>query len=135
MKSASLFIAVASAVLSAIVTASAADLKDQMKVEVRSAEEHAGMPAGTYVCAAGHLHVKATVQNLADVPVGAVKVAGKALDAEGKVVGTATASTRQREIGPKESAPIDMEFESVTGALIKQVKSEQLTVVSVGSKP
>jgi hypothetical protein len=135
MKPASLFVVAASAVLSAMGAASAADLKDQMKIEIRSSEEHAGMPAGTYVCAAGHLHVKATVQNLADVPVGAVEVAGKALDAEGKVVGTARASTRQREVGPKESAPIDMEFESVTGPLIKQVKSEQLTVVSVGPKP
>jgi hypothetical protein len=135
MKPASLFVVAASAVLSAMGAASAADLKDQMKIEIRSSEEHAGMPAGTYVCAAGHLHVKATVQNLADVPVGAVEVAGKALDAEGKVVGTATASTRQREVGPKESAPIDMEFESITGPLIKQVKSEQLTVVSVGPKP
>jgi hypothetical protein len=135
MKPASLFVVAASAVLSAMGAASAADLKDQMKIEIRSSEEHAGMPAGTYVCAAGHLHVKVTVQNLADVPVPAVEVAGKALDAEGKVVGTATASTRQREVGPKESAPIDMEFESVTGPLIKQVKSEQLTVVSVGPKP
>ena len=135
MKPASLFVVAASAMLSAIGAASASDLKDQMKVEIRSSEEHAGMPAGTYICAAGHLHVKASVQNLADVPVGAVKVAGKALDAEGKVVGTATASTRQREIGPKESAPLDMEFESITGPLIKQVKSEQLSVVSVGPKP
>jgi len=112
----------------------AAELKDQIKVEIATSEHHAGMEPGTYVCAAGHLHVKANVQNNTDVAVGSVKVAGKALDADGKVIGTATASTRQSVINPRESAPIDMEFETVTGSLIQKVKSEQLTVVSVNKR-
>ena len=112
----------------------AGDLKDQMKVEIDDAQVHSGMPAGTYVCAAGHLHVKATVQNLGDETVGTVKVAGKALDANGKVLGTATATTRQAQLEPLDSAPIDMEFKSVTGPLLERVKSEDLAVVSVAPK-
>jgi hypothetical protein len=123
------------ALLAAIGASAAAELKDQVKVEIQASEKHGDMQPGTYVCAAGHLHVKANVQNLADVAVGSVKVAGKALDAEGKVVGTASASTRQPVIRPQESAPIDIEFASVTGPLIDKVKSEQLTVVSVAPKP
>jgi hypothetical protein len=135
MKLASASALAAIAMLAAIGSASAAELKDQMQVQIKSSETHEGMPPGTYVCAAGHLHVKATVQNLADVPVGPIKVSGKALGADGKVLGTATASTRQPALGPRESAPVDLEFLSVTGPLIKQVKREELTVVSVAAKP
>ena len=113
----------------------AAELKDQMKVQIDSSEAHSGLQPGTYVCAGGHLHVKASVQNLADVPVGPVKVAGKAVDANGKVLGTATASTRQPVLNPRDAAPLDMEFVTITGTLIKQVKSEELTVVAVTAKP
>ena len=113
----------------------AAGLEDQMKVQIESSEVHSGLQPGTYVCAGGHLHVKASVRNLADVPVGSVKVAGKALDADGKLLGTATSSTRQPAIGPHKAAPIDMEFLNVTGPLIKQVKNEELSVVSVAPKP
>jgi hypothetical protein len=133
MKPATACAAAAIAMLVSI-AASAADLKDQIKVQTDPSEKHAGMQAGSYVCAAGHLHVKATVQNNADVAVGSVKVAGKALDADGKVIGTATAATRQPVIHPRESAPIDMEFETVTGPLIQKVKSEELAVVSVSKR-
>ena len=109
-------------------------LKDQMKVQIDSSEVHTGMQPGTYVCAGGHLHVKASVQNLVQVAVGPVKVAAKALDADGNVVGTATASTRVATLNPNEKAPLDVEFVSVTGPLIKQVKNEELSVVSVAPK-
>ena len=52
----------------------AANLAEKVKVELESTERHAGMEPGTYVCAAGHLHVRGTVQNLADVPLGPIKV-------------------------------------------------------------
>lgn len=123
------------AILAAVDAPAAADLKDQMKVQINGSEVHSGMQPGTYVCAGGHLHVKATVENLADVTVGSVRVAGKALDADGKVIGTATSSTRQPAIDPREAAPIDVEFATITGPLIKQVKNEELTVVSVAPKP
>ncbi|HTS21269.1 MAG TPA: FxLYD domain-containing protein [Casimicrobiaceae bacterium] len=134
MKFANAWVAGAAAML-AIGATAAGELKDQMKVEVQTSETHADMQPGTYVCAAGHLHVKATVQNLADVAVGPVKVTGKALDADGKVIGTATATTRKPALAPHETAPVDIEFLGVTGPLIKAVKSEQLTVVSVAPGP
>lgn len=62
--------------LSGVDASFASDLKDQVKVEIASAGLHPGM----YVCGEGHLHIKGTVQNLADVPVGSIKVAGKVYD-------------------------------------------------------
>jgi len=134
MKTASACVLAAIALLVPIAAPFAAELKDQMKVQIDSSETHSGMEPGTYVCSGGHLHVKASVQNLADVTVGPVKVAGKAVDADGNVVGTATASTRQPALLPNESAPIDIEFATVTGPLIKKVKNEELTVISVAPR-
>jgi hypothetical protein len=125
----------AAAALAWTAVAGAGDLKDEVKVEIQSAEMHSGMAPGTYVCAAGHLHVKGTVQNLAAVPVGQVKVSGKALDAEGKVLGTATASTKQPVLNPNDKAAVDLEFLSVTGPLLDKVKSQELAVVAVAPKP
>jgi hypothetical protein len=88
-----------------------------------------------YVCAAGHLHIKGTVQNLAGVPVGPIEVAGKVFDADGKLLGTATASTRQPVLNPNDKAAINLEFLTVTGPLIKQVKNQELAVVAVGPRP
>jgi hypothetical protein len=113
----------------------AADLKDEVRVEIASAGAHSEMTPGTYVCAAGHFHVKGTVQNLAAEPVGPVKVAGKVFDAEGKVIGTATATTRRPVLNPNDKADVDLEFLTVTGPLLKQVKNQELSVVAVGPKP
>ncbi|HKW80208.1 MAG TPA: FxLYD domain-containing protein [Casimicrobiaceae bacterium] len=112
----------------------ASNLKDQVKVEVASSEVHSGMAPGSYVCAAGHLHIKGTVHNTAAVAVGPVKVAGKVLDADGKVLGTATASTRSA-LNPDGKAAVDLEFLTVTGPKIDQVKQRELSVVAVGSNP
>jgi hypothetical protein len=113
----------------------AGDLKDEVKIEIETTEVHAGMAPGMYVCAAGHLHIKGTVQNLAGVPMGPIKVAGKVFDADGKVLGTATASTKPLVLNPNDKAEINLEFLTVTGPLIKQVKNQKLAVVAVGSKP
>ena len=115
--------------------AGAGDLNDQVKVEIQSAEIHSGMAPGTYVCAAGHLHVKGSVQNLASVPVGQVRVSGRALDADGKLLGTATASTKQPVLNPNDKATVDLEFLSVTGDLVTRVKNQELTVVAVAPQP
>jgi hypothetical protein len=109
-----------------------ADLKDQVKIEVVSAGLQPGMDPGTYICAAGHLHIKGTVQNLTNAPVGPIKVAGKVFDADGKLLGTASASTKQAQLNPHDKADINLEFLTVTGPLIKQVKNRELTVVAVG---
>ena len=121
--------------LAGVAAAAAAELKDEVRVQIQTASVHADMAPGTYVCAEGHFHVKGTVQNLAAVPVGAVKVAGRALDADGKVLGTATASTKRATLNPKETADVNLEFLTITGPLIKQVKSQTLEVVAVSAKP
>jgi len=126
---------VATVAFSWIASAGAGELKDEVKVEIQGTEMHSGMAPGTYACAAGHLHVKGSVQNLASVAVGQVKVAGKALDADGKVIGTATASTKQAVLNPNDKATVDLEFLSVTGPLLDKVKSQELSVVAVAPKP
>jgi len=107
----------------------AADLKDKVKILIDSVGLHPGMDPGLYVCALGHLHIKGTVQNLAGVPMGQVKVAGKAFDVDGKLLGTATASTKQSALAPNQKAEINLEFLTVTGPQIQQVKRHELTVV------
>ena len=111
------------------------DLKDEVKIEIESTEVHSGMEPGMYVCAAGHLHLKGTVQNLSGVPMGPIKVTGKVFDADGKVLGTATTSTKRLVLNPNDKSEINLEFLTVTGPLIKQVKNQELAVVAVGSKP
>ena len=125
---------IALAMFSGSGTCLAAGLADEVKVEMDSSAVHSGMEPGTYVCAAGHLHIKGTVQNLSAVAVGPVKVAGTVFDAEGKVLGTATGSTRQAVLNPNDKASVDLEFLKVTGPLIKQVKNQELTVVAVAPK-
>ena len=115
--------------------AGAGDLNSEVKVQIQSAGLHADMAPGMYVCAEGHLHIKGTVQNLAAVPVGTIKVAGKVFDADGKILGTATASTRRAVLNPNDTADVNLEFLTVTGPLIKQVKNQSLEVVAVAPKP
>jgi hypothetical protein len=135
MKPSTLFSMIAILTFGATAAALADDLKNKVRVEVQTAERHQGMEPGTYVCAAGHLHVKGSVQNLADVAVGQVKVAGKVFDANGKLLGTATSSTRQPVLNPKDKANVDLEFLTVTGPAIEQVKKEELAVIAVAPKP
>jgi len=112
----------------------AADLKDKVKVEISSVGLQPGMEPGMYVCAAGHLHIKGTVQNLADVSLGPLTVAGKVFGSDGKLLGTATASTRSPVIKPSEKAEFNLEFLTVTGPKIQQVKKYQLAVAEASQK-
>ena len=111
----------------------AKDLKDKVKVEIENVGLHPGMDPGMYVCAGGHLHIKGTVQNLADTPLRHVKVAARAFDADGKLLGTATAMTKGEKVAPKEKAEINVEFLSVTGPSIQRVKRHEITVVEAPS--
>ena len=113
----------------------AADLKDEVKVQIEGTAIDPNMKPGTFVCAEGHFHIKGTVQNLAAVPVGPIKVSGKVFDADGKLLGTATATTKLAVLNPNDKAPVNLEFLTVTGPLIKQVKNQELTVVAVAPKP
>jgi hypothetical protein len=87
-----------------------------------------------YVCALGHLHIRGTVHNVAGVTVGQVKVAGKAFDADGKLLGTAVASTKPSSIRPDGKAEIDLEFLTVAGPLVQQVKRHEVSVVEAPAK-
>jgi hypothetical protein len=112
----------------------AADLKDKVKVEIDSVGLHPGMDPGMYICAKNHLHIKGTVQNMADVTLGRIKVAGKAFAADGKLLGTATFSTKQATLGPGEKAEVNVEFLTVTGPLIEKVKKHELAVVEAPTR-
>jgi hypothetical protein len=129
-------VAVAAALVLAGSTTSslAANVKDKMKVEIESVGLHPGMDPGMYVCAGGHLHIKGTVQNRSGVPVGPVKVEGKAFNADGKLLGTAIASTKQTVIAPNEKAEINVEFLTVTGPAIQQVKRHAVTVIDAPTR-
>jgi hypothetical protein len=109
--------------------AGAENMKDRVKVEVSSVGLHPGMDPGMYVCALGHLHIKGTVQNQAGVPLGHIKVAGKAFGPDGKLLGTATASTKPAVLRPDEKAEINVEFLTVTGPQIQTVTKHEITVV------
>lgn len=113
----------------------AADLKDRIKVEVESVSLQPGMDPGTYVCPLGHLHIKGTVQNLAHVALGPIKVTGKALAADGALLGTATASPRPATLRPGEKAEIDLEFLTVTGPRVREVKRHEVTVTEAPVQP
>ena len=135
MKATGAWFFVALLILGGFGTALATDLKDKVKVETESVGLHPGMDPGMYVCAGNHLHIKGTVQNLAGVPLGQIKVAGKAFGPDGKLLGTATFSTKQATLGPGEKAEINVEFLTVTGPLIQQVKRHELAVVEAPPKP
>jgi hypothetical protein len=135
MKAAFAWPIVAIGMLGGVDAAIAGDLKDAVKVEVDSTVVHPGTEPGMYVCDGGHLHIKGMVQNLSGESVGAIKVDGKVFDADGKLLGTATASTKQPVLNPNDKAAINLEFLTVTGPLVKQVKKQELAVVAVGPKP
>jgi hypothetical protein len=111
----------------------AKDVKENVKVEIESVGLHPGMDPGMYVCASGHLHIKGTVENLSNVPLRHVKVAGRAFDANGKLLGTATTTTKTDKLPPGQKAEINLEFLTVTGPAIEQVKRHEVTIVEAPS--
>jgi hypothetical protein len=111
----------------------AKDVKDKVKVEIESIGLHPGMDPGMYVCASGHLHIKGTVENLSNVPLRQVKVAGRAFDGSGKLLGTATTTTKTEKLAPGHKAEINLEFLTVTGPAIQQVKRHDVIVVEAPS--
>ena len=116
-------------------TVPAADLKDKVKIEVLNVGLHPGMDPGLYVCGQNHLHIKGTVQNLSAVALGRIKVGGNAFDGQGNLLGTATFVTKQTRLGPGEKAEINVEFLTVTGPMIQQVKKHALAVLEVAAAP
>jgi hypothetical protein len=122
------------AILGGLSPALAADMKDKVKVEIESVGLHPGMDPGLYVCALGHLHIKGMVQNLSNVPLGQIKVAGKAFDADGKLLGTATSTTKQAVLAPSQKAEFNLEFLGVTGPMVNEVKKHEESVVEAPAR-
>ena len=85
----------------------ARDLKDKVKVEIESVGLHPGMDPGMYVCAA--------------------------FNSEGKLLGTAAAATKVPTLAPGDKAEVNLEFLTVTGPAIQQVKRHEVTVVEAPS--
>ena len=134
MKATLVSLSIALLIVGGFSSALAADLKDKVKVAIESVGLHPGMDPGMYVCALGHLHIKGTVENLAGVALGKIKVAGRAFDADGKLLGTATASTKQALLEPGEKAEINLEFLTVMGPRIQGVKQHEVTIVEAPTK-
>ena len=99
-----------------------------MRVETLRVGLHPGPDPGTCVCAGGHLHSKATVQNLAGVALGKVRVTGKAFGAGDELLGTAT------DARPNERAEVDLEFLTITGSKIETVKRHELAVAEAPAR-
>jgi hypothetical protein len=97
-------------------------------------DEAQGSVAGRAVRVMAPWRPKGTMQNLAGVPLGQIKVAGKALGPDDKLLGTATASTKAETIRPGQKAEVNLEFLTVTGPQIQQVKRHQVTVIEAPSK-
>jgi hypothetical protein len=110
----------------------ATQYKDTVKLQVLSVGLQPGMPPGFYICAAGHLHIRASVQNTGSVPLDGIKVDGKVFDASGALLGTATAVAKPAKIAPNGMSEVNLEFLTVTGPKIDQVKNHQETVVEAG---
>ena len=66
---------------------------------------------------------------MADVTMGKIKVSGKAFAADGKLLGTATFSTKEASLAPGEKAEINLEFLTVTDSMIEKVKKHELAVL------
>ena len=129
MKQTGISLIAALVIIGAFAPAQAANLKDQVKVEIDSMGLHPGLAPGMYVCAASHLHIKASVANLASLALGKIKVAGEAYGPDRALLGKATASTKKPVLLPGEKAEVNLEFLTITGPTIEQVTGAELTVI------
>ncbi len=129
MKQTGISLIAALVIIGAFAPAQAANLKDQVKVEIDSMGLHPGLAPGMYVCASSHLHIKATVANLASLALGKIKVAGEAYGPDRALLGKATASTKKPVLLPGEKAEVNLEFLTITGPTIEQVTGAELTVI------
>ena len=129
MKQTGISLIAALVIIGAFAPAQAANLKDQVKVEIDSMGLHPGLAPGMYVCASSHLHIKASVANLASLALGKIKVGGEAYGPDRALLGKATASTKKPVLLPGEKAEVNLEFLTITGPTIEQVTGAELTVI------
>jgi hypothetical protein len=71
---------------------------------------------------------------LADVTLGKIKVSGKAFAADGKLLGTATFSTKEASLAPGGKTEVNLEFLTVTGPMIEKVKRHELTILEAPAR-
>lgn len=138
MKTALAGLVVAFSVLGASAATLAEDLKEKVKVEILSAGLHPGMDPGLYVCAGGHLHIRGTVRNMAGVVLASVRLEGKAYDADGKLLGTASPWKKALPLvflRPGEKREFDMEFLSITGPRMRLATKHEVVVTEAQGKP
>ncbi len=129
MKQTGISLIAALVIIGAFAPAQAANLKDQVTVEIDSMGLHPGLAPGMYVCASSHLHIKASVANLASLALGKIKVGGEAYGPDRALLGKATASTKKPVLLPGENAEVNLEFLTITGPTIEQVTGAELTVI------
>jgi hypothetical protein len=125
------------AVLGAFDVVRADDLKTKVKVEKSYVGLHPGLDPGLYVCAGGHLHVKGVVQNQSDLTLASVTLEGRAYDAKGNLLGTATPAKKAAplvSLKPGEKREFDLEFLTVTGPKIELAKRQEIVVTEVTAK-
>ena len=134
MKQTGISLIAALVVIGAFAPAQAANLKDQVKVEIDSMGLHPGLAPGMYVCAASHLHIKASVANLASLALGKIKVGGEAYGPDRALLGKATASTKKPVLLPGEKADVNLEFLTITGPTIEQVTGAELRVIEAPAR-
>ncbi len=134
MKQTGISLIAALVIIGAFAPAQAANLKDQVKVEIDSMGLHPGLAPGMYVCASSHLHIKASVANLASLALGKIKVGGEAYGPDRVLLGKATASTKKPVLLPGEKADVNLEFLTITGPTIEQVTGAELTVIEAPAR-
>ncbi|MFQ5946748.1 MAG: FxLYD domain-containing protein [Anaerolineae bacterium] len=106
---------------------------NKLKVEILNKGLHPGLDPGLYVCAADHLHIRGTVQNLTKETLVSVKLEGRAYDGDGKLV----AKAYPRKLKPLPLAPLkpgqkaefDLEYRQLVGDKIHQVKKQDVVVI------
>ncbi len=132
MKIALMVLIVSVVILGGVTAAPALEPKEKVMVEISKTGLHLGMDPGLYVCAASHLHITGTVQNVTKKTLVSVKLEGKAYDASGKLIGTAY----PRKLKPLPLAPLkpgqknefDLEFLEITGNKIRMTKKQEAVV-------
>jgi hypothetical protein len=112
----------------------AEDMKDKVKYETDYVGLHPGVDPGMYVCGPGHVHIRGKVQNLSGGSLHRIKVEAKAYDAQGNLMGSAADATKADIILNNEKAEIDLEFRSIPGSKIKEVKKYDVVVTQAQSR-
>ena len=133
MRSMLMVLIVSVVILGGVTATPALEPKEKVKVEISKTGLHLGMDPGLYVCAASHLHITGTVQNVTKNTLVSVKLEGKAYDASDKLIGTAHPRKFKplplAPLKPGQKAEFDLEYRTITGPRIRTVKKQEIAVI------